>query len=275
MVFTMKNLLFALILLIVIFTLPVYSQNFNSAGENYNFFNSKEVILPSVNVNDTFHIFISLPENYETSGKSYPVLYLLDGDVSFGMAVSIARYLEVGNNIPELIIVGIGYGALRKNDGNMRRRDYTPEGAGAFISFLSNELFPFIESSYRTDKNDKCIYGYSLAGLFCFYSLFTQPELFNRYIIGSAYLNWDNSSIFITEEQSVVKLEDVNANVFISVGSEEDADKYFNPIDQMVSVIQNRNYDGLNLNTLVFDGGTHLTCPSSAIMYGLISVYGE
>jgi hypothetical protein len=60
-------------------------------------------------------------------------LYVLDGDVAFGMAASIARYLQIGDNIPELIIVGIGYGALDESAGEKRRRDYRPTQAGCKI----------------------------------------------------------------------------------------------------------------------------------------------
>ncbi len=154
------------------------------------------------------------------------MLYILDGDMTFGMAVGIARYLQLGGNIPELIIVGIGYGTLRKEEGNMRQRDYSPTeksgkegitgGAQNFLNFLTNELFPHIESTYRTDKNDRAVFGYSMAGMFGLYTLFNKPETFNRYIIGSPYLLWDNGVIFDEEERATIKFTEINAKVFIS-----------------------------------------------------------
>ena len=84
---------------------------FFSLAQNYNLYNAEEKIFPAKSIEDTFHIFISLPTNYVESDKLYPVLYVLDGDIAFGMAASIARYLQIGGNIPELIIVGIGYGS--------------------------------------------------------------------------------------------------------------------------------------------------------------------
>src|SRR5512136_2430684 len=80
-------------------------------AQESNLYNTQKKIIFSESVDDTFHIFISLPNSYKVSDKKYPVLYVLDGDVAFGMAVSISRYLEIGENIPELIVVGIGYGA--------------------------------------------------------------------------------------------------------------------------------------------------------------------
>ena len=261
------------------------AQIITEADDVGNLFNTQVKIIQSTSVEDDFYLYISLPQNYEVTDKHYPVLYILDGDMTFGMAVGIARYLQLGGNIPELIIVGIGYGTLRKEEGNMRQRDYSPTeksgkegitgGAQNFLNFLTNELFPHIESTYRTDKNDRAVFGYSMAGMFGLYTLFNKPETFNRYIIGSPYLLWDNGVIFDEEERATIKFTEINAKVFISVGSEESAEKYFNPVDELVTLLEEREYDGLILETKVFDGGTHLICPPEALSYGLISVFSK
>lgn len=274
------------IILSITFLVTVLPQTNGSRQiiSDFNLYNSHIVKYPSRFVDDTFHIFISLPDDYNISTKKYPVLYLLDGDIAFGMATSIARYLQFGKTIPELIIVGIGYGAIKEEDGNMRKRDYSPSkkknnpntgGASEFLEFITAELIPFIDSTYRTNPNDRTINGYSLGGLFAFYTLFNSPKTFNRYIIGSPYLLWDNFIIFNIEEGAAVKYTEINAGVFISVGSEESEEKYFNPIDEMVSTIEERNYKGLNLQTKVFEGGTHLLGPPEALGYGLVSVFGR
>ena len=249
---------------------------------DYNFYNSKTFSIYSTDVKDSFRISISVPDNYSDNLESYPVLYTLDGDISFEMVTSIARYLEVGDNIPEFIIVGIGYGTVEKNSGNNRQRDYSPTdvgvdnnsgGADNFLNFLKNELIPFVDSNYRTEKENRTIYGYSLAGLFCFYNLFNLPDLFNNYIIGSAYLNWDNKVIFEIEKQSAIRTTDIAANVFISVGNDEDDDRYFNPIDEMVTQLQNRNYKSLSIYTMVFNDSDHLSSPPITITQGLLSIF--
>ena len=261
------------------------AQIITEADDVGNLFNTQVKIIQSTSVEDDFYLYISLPHSYEATDKSYPVLYILDSDIAYGMAASIARYLQFGGNIPELIIVGIGYGTLRKEEGNMRQRDYSPTeksgkegitgGAQNFLNFLTNELFPHIESTYRTDKNDRAVFGYSMAGMFGLYTLFNKPETFNRYIIGSPYLLWDNGVIFDEEERATIKFTEINAKVFISVGSEESAEKYFNPVDELVTLLEEREYDGLILETKVFDGGTHLICPPEALSYGLISVFSK
>lgn len=268
----MRGQIKLIVLAVILFCVSGLPQN---SEREYKFFNSTEVLYKSINVEDTFHIFISLPDGYNTTGERYPVLYLLDGDVSFGMGTSIARYLQVGGNIPELIIVGIGYGSATIGR-DKRNRDFKPsEGADNFLKFISEEVIPFIDSKYRTSPNERTISGYSLAGSFALYTLFTKPETFNRYIIGSPYLVANDFSIIDFEAAAAEKNTGINANIFISVGGEEPDDKYFNPIDSLVTQIVDHEYSGLALETKVFDGGTHLLCPPEVLTYGLAAVFKE
>jgi predicted alpha/beta superfamily hydrolase len=275
-----------ILIIVVAFILikVVPAQEISDAEDKKNLFNTQVKVFNSSVIEDDFYIYISLPDGYDESVKKYPVLYLLDGDISFGMASSIARYLQFGNTIPELIIVGIGYGALKKSEGNDRNRDYTisnrrnrPGSGGApkFRKFLQEELIPYIDDEFRTITDDRTIYGYSLGGLFALYSLFTEPDLFNRYIVGSPHLAWDNFRIFSVQEDAFNSIGDINASLFISVGSEQSPETYFDPIDKMVTLFEEKGYESLKLYTKVFDGGTHLVCPPEALTYGLVSVFSK
>lgn len=250
------------------------SDKFNS--QPFSLYNSTVKSIYSELIADSFNIFVSVPDGYYSGDKRYPVIYVLDGDIAFGMASSIARYLQIGDNIPELIVVGIGYGSIDKTAGEKRKRDYRPTKAGdaeKFLKFLYEELIPSIDINYRTVPGDRTINGYSIGGLLGLYSLFTKPEIFNRYIVGSPSLSWDNNSIFNYEENSKDKISDKQIKIFISVGSEESDEKYFEPIDKLVTQIQERNYSGVKLEAKVFDGSTHLKGPPESLTHGLISVF--
>ena len=276
----MKPLIKAAILLIIIFVSnesiisQTSSDNINS--QQFSLYNATEKYMYSELIADSFFVFVSVPDGYYSGDKRYPVLYVLDGDIAFGMAASIARYLQIGENIPELIVVGIGYGGLDKSAGEKRRRDYRPTptgGAQNFLIFLEDELIPFVDNNYRTVPGERAINGYSIGGLFGLYTLFTKPEIFNRYIIGSPSLTWDNYSIYNYEENSSEKIGEKKIGVFISVGSEESDEKYFNPIDKLVTQIQERNYTGVTIEAKVFEGSTHLMGPPESLTHGLISVF--
>jgi len=278
----MKTFTFILILTTLLFisVIPINPQTSsdNIKSNQYSLYNAIEEYIFSELIADTFHVMVSVPDGYYSSEKRYPVIYVLDGDVAFGMAASIARYLQIGENIPELIIVGIGYGALDKSAGEKRRRDYRPTQAGDaenFLNFLNGQLIPYIDSKYRTIPDDRIINGYSIGGLFALYTLFTKPETFSGYIIGSPSLTWDNYSIFSYEENSFEKIDEMKISVFISVGSEESDEKYFSPIDKLVTQIQERNYSGVKLEAKVFDGSTHLMGPPESLTHGLFSIFNK
>jgi len=256
----------------------IYPQSISSesATKEFSLYNTTANYITSEIVADSFFILVSVPDGYYSTDNRYPVLYVLDGDIAFGMAASIARYLQIGANIPEVIVVGIGYGSLTKSVAKKRHRDYRPTetgGAKIFLKFLNEELIPYIDANYRTNSGDRTINGYSLGGLFALYTLFTRPESFDNYIIGSPNLSWDDYSIFDYEENSLDKIGDMPINIFISIGSEESEERYFNPVDSLVTNIQQHDYSGVYLETKVFDGSTHLMGPPESLTHGLISVF--
>jgi predicted alpha/beta superfamily hydrolase len=57
-----------------------------------------------------YRISIALPSSYNETHARYPVLYLPDANWYFGMVTETARLLRLlGPELPELVIVGIGY----------------------------------------------------------------------------------------------------------------------------------------------------------------------
>lgn len=53
---------------------------------------------------------IALPQGYADNSKRFPVIYVLDADGLFPMVSDIARVLAIGGEIPNAIVVGLGYG---------------------------------------------------------------------------------------------------------------------------------------------------------------------
>ena len=83
--------------------------------------------LASSLVNQTYRVFVALPPNYASSGKTYPVLYTLDANGSFAMIRDIVHALLLGPELPEMLVVGIGYPAdSYVATQAVRNRDFTP-----------------------------------------------------------------------------------------------------------------------------------------------------
>jgi uncharacterized protein len=85
------------------------------------------------------------------------------------------------------------------------------------MSFIEKELQPYIESNYQTNS-DKMIIGQSLGGLFATEILLKKPTLFNKYVIISPSLWWNNGSMLN------LNLVQTNFNqqtdIYIGVGKE-------------------------------------------------------
>jgi len=83
--------------------------------------NSEVRTLYSKSVGQEYRILIALPMNYAKRSGRYPVLYVLDPDVIFGWVTDLVRaasFLRALGpnattdsivNVPDLIVVGIGY----------------------------------------------------------------------------------------------------------------------------------------------------------------------
>lgn len=279
----MNKVLFFFIVLFVAVNLSAQPQkaqiekSYISKNVEYYLFNSKEA-------QDTFHVYIKLPDGYDTAKAGLPVLYVLDGDIVFPIVSGAMQYLLYGEYVPEMIIVGIGYGTLdESSDGqNKRSRDYSPTQrtgrpntgkAKQFLSFLTNELIPYVEKNFKSDKINRTLQGHSMGGLFTTYALLNSKNIFNRYIISSPYLWWDDKSIFAFEKEFAQKNTELNATVFFSYGGDEPKDVYADTIAEMISKIKSKNYTGLKLITRIFEKGEHFTVPAEALIYGLVSVF--
>jgi predicted alpha/beta superfamily hydrolase len=103
------------------------------------------------------------------------------------------------------------------------------------------------------------------------YALLTRPEAFSRYLIGSPGIHQEDPEVFRCERDYATTHTDLQARVFMSVGSLEEEARIAN-MRRLCQILQGRGYDGLHLTMRVFEGQTH----QSAIPYfftGLNEVY--
>ena len=125
---------------------------------------------------------IYLPPDYESSQRSYPVLYLLHGAgddqsgwIQFGEVKSIADKAILDGKCTAMIIV--------MPDGNTGQRGYfnSPKGDWNYEDFFFQELMPFVEKTYRTrpEKRYRAIAGLSMGGGGTFMYALHHPELFS------------------------------------------------------------------------------------------------
>jgi len=226
-------------------------------------------------------LYINLPDNYSKTNKKYPVLYVTDGQWFFP-----SMYVGYGGQhydgfVPGLITVGItwpdNYDASRKRDFTPNHVDGIPNSGNApkFLAVIKNEIIKLIDSTYRVEENDRALYGTSLGGLFAIYTLFHEPSLFNRYIIISPALEWDNEIVFKYEKNFAEKNHALNAKIFISSGEYEEAIFSGNTFNRFVSQVKASKYKGLALESMVLDRMGHSGSGTVGGIMGLQSVYSK
>lgn len=243
----------------------------------------------SSNINNIdYKLYISYPESYNADlTKNYPVLYLLDADYSFAIAKNITDHLSKRNHLSEIILVGIAYADpdYRIN----RTRDYTPVnskedvsfteiqeeysgGGPSFLSFIESELIPFVDKEYRT-TNFKVVTGHSYGGLFLSWTLLTNPNLFNGYIIVSPSL-WYNDKMMFRIKDSLNQIEKTT-RVYFTVGDREINNKWNMPEDlkHFVKDINSKDMQKLDIKLEIGQNETHNSIFPSACSNGLRFVF--
>jgi hypothetical protein len=280
----MNKLTFFVLSFSLYLTFPAISEAQENGGDikQVSLGNTEQFSLLSQSVkNETYLIQVGLPAGYSQSKKSYPVLYVLDGDKSFGMTKEITDWLKWSGELKDIIIVGISYGKGSSVWWTKRARDFTqykdtvyyyyPNAGGAddFLRFLRNELFPAINSKYRTIPDSTSIMGISFGGLLCSYTLFAQPDMFKGYIIISPSLFWNNNSILNTEAGYFSNHKDLNKTVYLAYGSLDNSDWTINPTNEFIKAVKGHNYSGFKFSTEVFKGETHISVYPIALTHGL------
>ena len=125
---------------------------------------------------------VYLPQGYENSQRSYPVLYLLHGGgddqtgwVQFGEVQYIAdKSFEEGTATQMIIVMP---------DANTGKRGYFNDvnNDWRYEDFFFEELMPYVESQYRIkkEKRYRAIAGLSMGGGGTYFYAMHRPDLFS------------------------------------------------------------------------------------------------
>ncbi len=145
-----------------------------------------------------------------------------------------------------------------------------------FFHFIEDEVKPLINKTYNVNKYNQTLVGHSFGGLFGLYVLFNHSDTFNRYVIASPSLWWDNGVIFKMEEKYANAHTNMAKKVFLSVGSMELASGPQGMIDnakEIVEKLKSRNYPDLDLWFNIFENETHLSVVAVSIQKGIEKVF--
>jgi predicted alpha/beta superfamily hydrolase len=187
----------------------------------------------------TYWISVHRPVASPAAGptEDCPILFMLDGDLTFGTAVESLALRAAFGQLQPAIIVGVTYEMDLLSIVRQRTKDLTPPapegmyadmaamigteygGADAFLAFLIDELAPAIRArAPEASGNRLSIFGHSLGGLFVLYALMKRPESFECFLANSPSLWWNGFSVLAQRDSALRKIAGLSPRPRVHIG---------------------------------------------------------
>ncbi|MBK9150696.1 MAG: carbohydrate esterase [Saprospiraceae bacterium] len=199
-------------------------------------------------------ISVLLPYDYYETRKSYPVLYLHDGQNLFdeyapygnwGVDKSLAKL--AAQNMGDVIIVAIDHG------GKLRIQEllpyptskYTDVQGELYLKFVMEDLKPKIDKKYRVlpQREFTGIGGSSLGGLISLYAGFQFKHIFSKLMIFSPSL-WVSEEIYHMAKNFIPYGK---TDIYLYAGGMESPNHYGNVLRMENLLQEKRKYDDFDI----------------------------
>ncbi len=193
-----------------------------------------------------YRLFVSVPTRRPTPAQGHAVVYLIDGNLHFGIAVDTARIQACWPDVVDPVVVGIGYptdsvtealqrrmidlttpiAPERLQQGFMASMPPPPDGYGGMDDYLrvvEDEVKPRVEALVNIDRGDQVLMGHSLGGLTTLHALFRRTTSFQQFVAISPSIWWNDAAVLQHEAAFAdrVRAGQVNARALITVGGLE------------------------------------------------------
>lgn len=290
------------IIFILVMSIQAHAQDIESKTFTYPY-DMQVFDLPTASNGVDYRIYVRMPLRPPAEGEKSSSFYFLDALANMTPAAAMSYNYEVFNYIPSAYFIGIGY--QNEADGpwkeENRTRDYTPTaftpdkghflenspkdwvnsgGAPAFFDVVQKEIIPFIESRFDVAADDRVLIGKSTSGLGATYAMLERPALFNRYVIISPAIWWDDW-LKPREERWVMKAARATrqttypkeTRVYFAVGEAEERLDLVTDLHVLANALRKRRNNNLKINLEVLKGEQHEGVFPAAFMRGIAGVY--
>ena len=209
----MKCLLFS------IFTILLFYSFGQSTSESVDYVFDSEIFQEE----RTVSVFLPVEYNSGDSTQEFAVAYLFDAQFQpyFAMVTSMMSYYEQSNEGIPVIVVGI-HSKDRWGEFVPVPKDQdssTTAGANKLTQFLTREVFPLIDTNYRS-SNFSIGVGHSLGGTYVINEIFQENSIFNAVIAVSPNLTMYDEQI-LTDATTFLNNNPENRRfIYASVGTE-------------------------------------------------------
>ena len=219
---------------------------------------------------------IHFPKNYKPGSENrFDAIYVLDGEWNTSLTSTVYNFLAFAKFVPQDVII-IGINNPSENNTNLRDRDFTPThtdygpvsgGAEKFLSFIKNELLPYIHRTYPAKKEGSTLYGTSLGGLFVLYAFLIEPQLFKSYLTVEPSLWWDNNYLTGFAAKKLDEMKGLNNTLWFS--SRDGIALQQMGIKSIDSVFRKKAPPGLFWKSVGYPNETHFSAIWKGIYDGL------
>jgi predicted alpha/beta superfamily hydrolase len=192
---------------------------------------------PSRHLPHSRPVTVRTPPGYgDDPRKRYPVFYLHDGQNLFDPATAFggvpwhadqsADRVVLDGTARPMILVGVGNSPDRLREYGPRRRVAVkgpPELAKRYGRFLTEELIPFIDRTFRTKTGPQhaAVGGSSMGGLISLHLCRWYPKIFGLCGAVSPSLWWDRQGFFTTLKTRPAWLK--STRIWLDMGGREGA----------------------------------------------------
>ena len=267
----------------------------------------------SPSMGEKYDIVVGLPPGYkENAGKSYPLLVVTDGTMTFGAAFDAANGLTTQGDIDGVIVLSVGV-TIEDGDSTWTRRriyefsppdwdrqdrfgkgvsDYCAKfhsapdkctgGAPKFLDMIVKEVIPKAKAKYRIDMDRLGLYGVSAGGFFASWVIFQPNSPFTTYIISSPATAYGDGEALKLEARYAETHKDLKANIYMASGELEMANPFLEGIGSIVSgmthlgaMLKSRGYPSLKLTMEIHHGLGHADSNPSTLNRGMRTVYAR
>ncbi len=245
-----------------------------------------QVTLDSKQLNQQRSMLIYTPAYYnENTLVSYEVIYVFDAHSRefFDFVHSLLSFTAPSNK--KYIVVGIMSTYIESLDYS-RNNDMLPAplhvdpktfyngysgNADNFLSYIQNEVLPYMDSNYRTQQG-KIAIGHSLSASFIVYSLFKSPNLFDAYFAISPNFAFDKERL--VDEFKYFDYQKLSHKNFLYLSHADEGVNYWKewiPAKQKVNDFLTDSLSSEQLHTVIkeFPEESHWSTFAPSLMYGL------
>lgn len=230
-----------------------------------------------------YRLWLSVPPQLEQRGGPAELVLLLDADYAFPVAHAVATHLRERRDLPDVVLVGIGYDGPPAYQLN-RTRDYTPVhsptggygpefqrvsgGGPAFLEFLAAELLPWLRARLPVPRKPILV-GHSYGGLFAVWAQLTRPELLGGVIAVSPSLWYRDRWLLALEAGLPPARRQATGRLYAAVGALEGNGDHDMVEDLLTLKARLAGWPGVEARVEVLDGETHNSIFPRALSDGL------